>query len=118
MTEHTDSLAESFRPGVTTVRNDKFHRYELHVDGELAVISQFLDRPGHIDFIHTETKPGFNGQGLAKVLAHFALDDVVASGKRIIPHCPYIAAYLKKHEGYEQDVDWPAEKPVGEPDNE
>ncbi|NQD87634.1 N-acetyltransferase [Paenarthrobacter sp. CM16] len=118
MTEYTDSLAESFRPGVTTVRNDKFHRYELHVDGELAVISQFLDRPGHIDFIHTETKPGFNGQGLAKVLAHFALDDVVASGKRIIPHCPYIAAYLKKHEGYEQDVDWPAGQPVGDPDNE
>ncbi|MGO4432906.1 GNAT family N-acetyltransferase [Paenarthrobacter sp. RAF9] len=118
MTEYTDSLAESFRAGVTTVRNDKFHRYELHVDGELAVISQFLDRPGHIDFIHTETKPGFNGQGLAKVLAHFALDDVVASGKRIIPHCPYIGAYLKKHEGYEQDVDWPAEPPTGEPDNE
>ncbi|MFW0775482.1 GNAT family N-acetyltransferase [Paenarthrobacter nitroguajacolicus] len=118
MTEYKDSTAESFRAGVTTVRNDKFHRYELHVDGELAVISQFMDKPGHIDFIHTETKPGFNGQGLAKVLAHFALDDVVASGKRIIPHCPYIAAYLKKHEGYEQDVDWPAEKPVGEPNNE
>ncbi|GAA3272035.1 GNAT family N-acetyltransferase [Paenarthrobacter aurescens] len=118
MTEYTDSLAESFRPGVTTVRNDKFHRYELHVDGELAVISQFMDKPGHIDFIHTETKPGFEGQGLAQVLAHFALDDVVASGKRIIPHCPYIAAYLKKHEGYEQDVDWPAERPVGQANND
>ncbi|WP_284977047.1 GNAT family N-acetyltransferase [Arthrobacter sp. efr-133-TYG-104] len=118
MSEYTDSLAESFPAGVTTTRNDKFHRYELHVGGELAVISQFLDRPGHIDFTHTETKPGFTGQGLAKVLAHFALDDVVASGKRIIPHCPYIAAYLQKHEGYGQDVDWPSEKPVGEPDND
>ncbi|MFF2842615.1 GNAT family N-acetyltransferase [Paenarthrobacter sp. NPDC057981] len=119
MTENTESLAESFRPGVTTLRNDKFHRYELHVDGELAVISQFMDKPGHIDFIHTETKPQFKGQGLANVLAHFALDDVVASGKRIIPHCPFIAGYLKRHEGYEQDVDWPKEKPPveSEPDN-
>jgi len=118
MTEHTESLADSFRAGVTTVRNDKFHRYELRVDGELAVMSQFIDRPGHIDFTHTETKPQFKGQGLAKVLAHFALDDVVASGKRIIPHCPYIAAYLQKHEGYVHDDTAPTEKPVGEPDNE
>ncbi|MCI0140286.1 N-acetyltransferase [Arthrobacter bambusae] len=118
MTEFTDSTEESFSPGVTTVRNDKFHRYELLVDGEVAVISQFMDKPGHIDFLHTETRPQFKGRGLAKVLAHFALDDVVASGKRIIPHCPFIAAYLRKHEGYELDVDWPPEPPVGEADNE
>lgn len=118
MTESKDSLAESFHGDVTTVRNDKFHRYELLVNGELAVISQFMDRPGHIDFTHTETKPQFKGRGLANVLARFALDDVVASGKRIIPHCPFIAAYLRRHEGYELDVDWPAERPVGEPDNE
>ncbi|UVJ39844.1 GNAT family N-acetyltransferase [Arthrobacter sp. CJ23] len=118
MTEFTDSREESFSPGVTTVRNDKFHRYELLVDGEVAVISQFMDKPGHIDFLHTETRSKFKGQGLAKVLAHFALDDVVASGKRIIPHCPYIAHYLRHHEGYDLDVDWPPEPPVGEPENE
>jgi hypothetical protein len=31
----------------------------------------------------------------------------VASGKRIIPHCPFIAGYLRQHEGYEQHIDWP-----------
>ena len=45
-----------------------------------------------MDFTHTETAEEFKGQGLGKVLAHFALDDVVASGKRIIPHCPFIPA--------------------------
>ena len=32
-----------------------------------------MDKPGHIDFLHTETRPKFKGRGLAKVLADFAL---------------------------------------------
>ncbi len=90
-------------------RNDAHHCYELQVGGKIAVQSHFLDKPGHIDFTHTETGEEFKGQGLGKVLAHFALDDVVASGKRIIPHCPFIAGYLRQHEGYEQYIDWPEE---------
>ena len=69
--------------------------------------------PGHIDFIHTDTAEQFQGQGLAKVLAHFALDDVVASGKRIIPNCPFMYRYLRKHESYNQYIDWPEQVPDG-----
>lgn len=119
MTEFTvRDDAEPFSPNVRTARNDQLHRYELRVNGELAVYTQFVDRPGHIDFIRTETAERFKGRGLAKILAHFALDDVIAAGKRIIPHCPYIASYLRKHEGYELSVDWPEEPPRGEPGNE
>lgn len=118
MTEFTVSDSEAFSPDVTLRRNDKLHRYELLVGGELAVASRFMDKPGHIDFLHTDTMEKFKGRGLAKVLAHFALDDVLASGKRIIPHCPFIAAYLRKHPDYELDIDWPPEPPVGEPGNE
>ncbi|MFD5278497.1 GNAT family N-acetyltransferase [Pseudarthrobacter sp. NPDC058362] len=107
MTENMMSTDDRFAAGVSLARNDARHRYELSVDGQVAVKSFFRDLPGHIDFTHTETTEGFEGRGLAKVLAHFALDDVVASGKRIIPHCPFISGYLRKHEGYEQCVDWP-----------
>jgi len=47
------------------------------------------------------------------VLAHFALDDVVAAGKRIIPNCPFMYRYLRKHETYHQYVDWPERVPEG-----
>jgi len=107
MTENTMSTEDKFTPDVTLRRNDAEHRYELLVGGTLAVQSIFEDLPGHIDFIRTETAKDFEGRGLGKVLAHFALDDVVATGKRIIPHCPFISGYLRKHEGYEQFVDWP-----------
>ena len=93
----------------TTFRNVALHRYELHLCGKLAVHILFLDKPGHVELIHTETAEEFAGQGLANVLVHFALDDVVAAGKRIIPHCPFTARYLRKHEIYTQCIDWPEE---------
>ena len=113
MTESAARTEDTFGPDVTTTRNDALHRYELHVGGELAVQARYIDRPGHVDFTHTETGERFAGRGLAKVLAHFALDDVVASGKRIIPHCPFIYRYLRKHEAYNQCVDWPEQPPTG-----
>lgn len=83
--------------GVTTTRNDAQHRYELYLGDELAVIAVYRDVPGHIDFIHTVTEPGHEGHGLAATLVRYALDDVVASGQRIIPHCPYVARFIEKN---------------------
>ncbi|BAS06975.1 hypothetical protein AHiyo4_03970 [Arthrobacter sp. Hiyo4] len=107
MTENMISTEDKFSPDVSLSRDDEHHRYELRVGGKVAVQSFFRDLPGHVDFLHTDTAEAFQGQGLGKVLAHFALDDVVASGKRIIPHCPFISGYLRAHEGYEQHIDWP-----------
>jgi uncharacterized protein len=113
MTENSATTEDTFRPDVTTTRNDELHRYELRVGGKLAVAIRFIDEPGHVDFIHTDTVEQFQGQGLAKVLAHFALDDVVAAGKRIIPNCPFMYRYLRNHEVYHQCVDWPEQPPEG-----
>lgn len=99
--------AESFHTDVTMARNDVDHRYELRVAGKLASVVQFRDLPGHIDMVHTQTEEPYRGKGLAKVLARYALDDVVASGKRIIPHCDFVARFLKRHDMYVQCTDWP-----------
>jgi uncharacterized protein len=113
MTENSVETEDTFATDVSTTRNDALHRYELHVGGELAVQVRYIDRPGHVDFIHTETAEKFKGKGLARVLVHFALDDVVASGKRIIPDCPYVYRYLRKHDTYNQCIDWPEQEPGG-----
>ena len=113
MTENSAATEDTFSPNVSTTRNDELHHYELHVGGQLAVQIRFIDEPGHVDFIHTDTDEKFQGQGLAKVLAHFALDDVVASGKRIIPNCPFMYRYLRKHDAYNQYIDWPEQPPAG-----
>lgn len=102
--------AETFDANVRTLRNDARQRYELFVADELAVVIAFQDSPGHTDLVHTEAQPGFEGRGLAKVLARYALDDVVASGKRIIPHCSYVLRFIEKHHDlYTQYTDFPQE---------
>ncbi|MDJ0354951.1 GNAT family N-acetyltransferase [Paenarthrobacter sp. PH39-S1] len=99
--------AETFHNDVTMLRNDQDHQYELRVGETLTTVAQFNDLPGHVDFIHTETLEPFGGKGMAKILARYALDDVAASGKRIIPHCSFIAGFLRRHEDYVQVTDWP-----------
>ena len=93
--------------GVRIARNDEAHRYELFVGDELAGFAEYRLRPGRIVFIHTVVDPAFEGQGLGSRLARHALDDAVARGERIVPRCPFIAAYLRTHPGWEASVDWP-----------
>ncbi|MFK0255019.1 GNAT family N-acetyltransferase [Streptomyces sp. NPDC090445] len=48
-------------------------------------------------FHHTEVDAAFAGQGLASLLLREALADVRRSGMRVVPVCPYMAAYLERH---------------------
>ena len=41
--------------------------------------------------------PNYEGQGLGAVLVKGALADVRASGRRAVPVCPFVAAYVKRH---------------------
>ncbi|HEY1157550.1 MAG TPA: N-acetyltransferase, partial [Arthrobacter sp.] len=47
MTENTASAEDKFTANVSLRRNDAQHRYELLVDGRLAVQAFFRDLPGH-----------------------------------------------------------------------
>lgn len=88
-------------------RNDDESRYEIRLGDTLAGFAEFQNRPGEILFTHTEVDPAFQGKGLAGILAADALADAAASGDTIVPYCPYIAAYLKKHEVAGASVRWP-----------
>lgn len=93
---------------VEITRHDDRQRYDLTVDGRRAAVSQFRLEPGAIVFTHTIVRPEFEGKGLGSRLARFVLDDAVARGERIVPECPFISAYLRRHPEYEASVDWPA----------
>lgn len=80
-----------------TVRNDGRSRYEL-LDGEDPVGHiAYFEAGGVVDMHHVEVDPSRQGQGLAAVLAAGALADVRARGVTIIPSCPYMLGYVRKH---------------------
>ena len=89
----------------TVRRVDHRHRYEILVDGTTAGLTAYRDRDGQRVFFHTEVDGAFAGQGLASILVQQALTDVRASGLRIVPVCPYVAKFLKKHEEFADITD-------------
>ncbi|MGW6208446.1 GNAT family N-acetyltransferase [Streptomyces sp. NPDC055089] len=89
----------------TVRRVNAKHRYEILVDGSTAGLTAYRDRDDQRVFYHTEIDDAFAGQGLAAVLVQQALTDVRACGKRIVPVCPYVAKFLKKHEEFADITD-------------
>jgi predicted GNAT family acetyltransferase len=86
-------------------RVDARHRYEILVDGERAGLTAYRDRGDQRVFFHTETGEAYAGRGLAAVLVEQALTDVRASGKRIVPVCPYVAKFLTRHQEFADITD-------------
>jgi hypothetical protein len=82
--------------------NPAASRYELHVGSELAgVVTYLLREHGTVlSLLHTEVTPAFQGAHLATHLARFILDDARERGLAVLPFCPYIGSWIKKHPEY------------------
>ena len=82
--------------------NPAASRYELHVGGELAgfVTYQLRQHDTVISLLHTEVEPAFQGAHLATHLARYSLDDARERGLAVLPFCPYITSWIKKHPDY------------------
>ncbi|MFE4412961.1 GNAT family N-acetyltransferase [Streptomyces sp. NPDC093064] len=95
------------QPSTTPVveRADVGNRYEILVDGKRAGLTAYRDRGEQRVFYHTEIDDAFAGQGLASQLVQQALTDVRNSGKRIVPVCPYVAKFLKRHDEFADITD-------------
>ena len=84
--------------------NERLRRFELDVEGRRAGLLQYRERDGMLDLLHTEVDPAFRGRGLAAALVRAALDQVRAANQRIVPSCPYVAAFVERHPEYRDIV--------------
>ncbi|NUP46496.1 MAG: N-acetyltransferase [Catenulispora sp.] len=89
------------------VDNELEDRFEIWHGGRLAGFAAYRRRAGATIFVHTEIGDEFGGKGLGSTLAHRALEETVARGETIVPVCPFITAYLRKHPEYDEHVRWP-----------
>jgi uncharacterized protein len=74
-------------------------RYELLADdgGQLLGFAEILPAGASVIVAHTEVAGGHEGQGLGAALVRGTLDAIRASGKTVIPTCPFTAAYIHRH---------------------
>lgn len=100
--ENTDSTPE---PEIK-VRDDlEEGAFIIEIDGVRAGKAEYRLSGDRAIFVHTEVDDAFSGRGIGSRLARYALDDVTRRGLRIVPRCPFIAAYVKRHPEYHDMVD-------------
>jgi predicted GNAT family acetyltransferase len=97
---------------VTVSDNPEELRYELRVDG--ALVGEIRYRRSDEEtvlLVHTDVDPSREGEGLGAVLVRGALDDIRARGQRVVPFCPFVAAYIRHHPEYNDLVTTSDETP-------
>ncbi|WP_024441946.1 MULTISPECIES: GNAT family N-acetyltransferase [unclassified Mycobacterium] len=87
-----------------TVTHDN-GQYKITVDGEQAGFADYIERGDQRIFHHTVIDKAFGGRGLASTLIGAALTDTRAAGKRVVPTCSFVEAYITKHPEFADLVD-------------
>lgn len=85
------------------IDNKENNRYEFQIDGKIAEID-YIKSDGEIYFVHTEVPASLGGKGVGSQLAEKALEDVERQELRLVPLCPFIAGYIKKHPEWKRIV--------------
>ena len=112
----TDSSSAERAVPVTDV--PERHRYEARVAGVAEVAAAYYRlRDGAIVFTHTEVPPALEGKGVGTAIARYALDDARHRGLAVVPFCPFIAAFIRRHPEYEDLVDAGAPPQSGDPES-
>ncbi|MGJ6980601.1 GNAT family N-acetyltransferase [Aestuariimicrobium soli] len=85
---------------VTVTHAPSASRYEVHFNGELAGFIDYVQSGDVLDLTHTEVFPQFGGQGIGGQLVQGALDQIREAGQTIVPTCPFVATFVKRHPDY------------------
>ncbi|WP_158962633.1 GNAT family N-acetyltransferase [Myroides fluvii] len=85
-------------------QNTTNHRFELTVDGYTAFID-YKEDSQRIHLLHTESPEELAGRGVATALIEKALLYIEEHKKTVMPFCPLVFAYIKKHPAWKRLVD-------------
>ncbi|MBO0933667.1 GNAT family N-acetyltransferase [Fibrella aquatilis] len=88
----------------TVALNQDKHRFELRTDGKLSMVVFERVDDHTLALTHTEVHPDLEGQGIGSNLVKQVLDYVDAHSLKIVPLCPFVATYLKRHPDYQRVV--------------
>lgn len=91
------------RDEIVVLDNPDASQFEARIDGHLAFVT-YARRGNLIIFTHTEVPKELQGRGIGNILARAVLERARAEGLRVVPRCPFIAKYIRRHPEYESLV--------------
>jgi uncharacterized protein len=87
---------ESKNESLSVADNRQAEQFEVALNGELAFLA--YERAGdRLVLIHTEVPPNLEGHGIGRLLVRAALDEAARDGEMIVPLCPFVLSYLRRH---------------------
>ncbi len=79
-------------------------QFEFEVEGHTAKIEYIL-KDKKILLTHTEVPKELEGKGIGGKIVKLALENIESRGLRLIPLCPFVAAYIKRHPEWNRLLD-------------
>ncbi len=80
--------------------NPEASRFEATLDGTLMAVAQYERTTDRITFTHTIVAEAAEGHGVGGKLVKFALDQARADKLVVVPLCPFVQSYLRRHPEY------------------
>ena len=89
--------------GYKLIDNTEGKQYEYHINGVVAKI-EYIRTKDKIYLTHTEVPKELEGQGVASALVKDVLKDIESKELTLIPMCPFVASYIKRHPDWKKLV--------------
>ena len=89
---------------ISLVKNEEKKRFEIEDNSHFALID-YKETSQQIALIHTEAEPELAGTGAAAAVVEKTLIYIEESGKKLLPFCPYVFAFIRKHQEWKSIVD-------------
>ncbi|GAB4018922.1 GNAT family N-acetyltransferase [Spirosoma koreense] len=84
--------------------NTHRQRFELETDGKLSILVYEHVDDDTLALVHTEVDPSLEGHGIGSKLVEGALAYIEANNLKIVPLCPFVDVYLKRHPAWNRVV--------------
>ena len=78
------------------IDNKEAKQFEFHIDGLVPRI-EYIRTKDKIFLTHTEVPTALEGKGIGSAIIKSALEQVEKEELTLVPLCPFVAAYIKKH---------------------
>ena len=76
--------------------NKSLKQFEFITGGFTSRV-EYMIMGNKIFLTHTEVPVELEGKGIGSKIVKLALEEVESRGLKLIPLCPYVASYIKRH---------------------
>ena len=84
---------------IEVLNNQRESRFESHI-GEKMAFLMYRRSAEEIAFSHAEVPAELEGQGIGGRVVHAALEFAREHGLTVVPQCPFVAWYIRRHQEY------------------